>query len=492
MKNRIKLVVCCGLLFGYGINSFAQNSIQRISSHESLLKGALAQTNITPPIGCRLAGHFYESISTGIHDSLWAKAMVIQQENKKFAFVFCDLIGLTAKISSKARSIAAAKTGIPFANILIAATHSHTGPLFYGFQREYFHNKALAKGKDPHETNDYPEFLVNQIVKALVQANNNILPVSIEVGTTKQEGIAHNRRYHMKNGDVLFNPGPLNPDIVSPAGPVDPALGVLLLRDLKSKKLQGGLTVFGMHADGVGGTEISADYPYYLEQSLKTQFGKKFISAFALGPSGDINHIDVKKDEPIYSSSNPENFGKKIAQAVINKVPGLRPVNKPALTMLSSKIILPLQVPTKDQIDSARAIINALYEEKESGEYVKRAGGEAGDFLKRVEMSKYINLAERKSGVEVEVQVFRIDSETAIVGLPGEIFAELGLAIKKQSPFTNTIVMTVCNDKTSYIPTRKAFTEGSYEVTNSIIKPGGGEMLVETSVKLLNKIKNIH
>ena len=50
--------------------------------------------------------------------------------------------------------------------------------------------------------------------------------------------------------------------------------------------------------------------------------------------------------------------------------------------------------------------------------------------------------------------------------------------------------MTVCNDKTSYIPTKKAFAEGSYEVTNAVIKPGSGEMLVDTAVKLLNEVKN--
>ena len=109
-------------------------------------------------------------------------------------------------------------------------------------------------------------------------------------------------------------------------------------------------------------------------------------------------------------------------------------------------------------------------------------------------MSKYLSLETQKKNVQVEVQVFRIDSETAIVGLPGEIFVELGLAIKKRSPFKNTIVMTVCNDKTSYIPTRKAFKEGSYQVTNAIIKSGDGEMLVETAVKLLKRLKysNLH
>jgi hypothetical protein len=87
------------------------------------------------------------------------------------------------------------------------------------------------------------------------------------------------------------------------------------------------------------------------------------------------------------------------------------------------------------------------------------------------------------------VEVFRVDAQTAIVGLPGEIFSELGLAIKKASPFKNTIVLTVCNDKTSYIPTRKAFKEGSYEVTNAVVKTGSGEMLVEAALKLLNQVR---
>ena len=483
MKNYAKLLAL-SLSLNACTNAFAQ-----IAAVPAGLKGGMAKINITPPIGSRLAGHFYESISTGIHDSLWAKAMAFQQGKEKFVFVFCDLIGLTPEISNNARKSASAKTGIPFKNIVIAASHSHTGPLFYGFQHDYFHKKAMVAGIDPHERIEYPGFLTGQLVKAIVLANKDLVAVNIELGITKEEGLSHNRRYYMKNGEVVFNPGPLNPDIVRPAGPVDTDLGVLMLRNAGSKKFIGGLTIFAMHADTYGGTEIGADYPYYIEQTLKAKFGTNFISAFGLGPCGDVNHIDVTKDEPIYSPGNPVKFGSRLGQTVIDAVPKLKQVIKPALAMQSATISLPLQVPDKAQIDSARTIINNLYAAGQSGEYVKRAGGEAGDFIKRVEMSKYISLAARHTGVQVEVSVFRIDAETAIVGLPGEIFAELGLAIKKRSPFKNTIVITVCNDKTSYIPTKKAFTEGSYEVTNAVIKPGGGEMLVETAVKLLKTME---
>lgn len=492
MKNFVKLFALLNFLFfAAALNSLSQNTSSQTILHENVLRGAMAQANITPPVGGRLAGHFYEILSTGVHDSLWAKAIVLQQGNEKVALVFCDLIGLTLNISTNARSQASAETGIPVKNILIAAVHSHTGPLFYGFQHDYFHKKAVAEeGVDPYEKIDYSMFVTGQIVKAIIQANKEVSPIQLEAGIAQQQGISFNRRYCMKDGKVLFNPGPLNPDIVRPAGPVDPGVGIMLLKNLESKKYEGGLTVFAMHADCTGGTKISAGYPYYIGQILEDKFGVNFIAAFAIGACGDINHINVKKDEPIYNPSNPGRIGGTLGEAVINKVPQLNIIRNPSLAMISEKIELPLQVPTEEQVDSAKTMINKLYEVQASGEYVDRAGGETGDFLKRVEMSKYILLESRKPTLQAEVQVLRIDSETAIVGLPGEIFVELGLAIKKRSPFKNTIIITVSNNRISYIPTKKAFKEGSYEVTNSVIKPGGGEMLVETAVTLLNRMKN--
>ena len=89
----------------------------------------------------------------------------------------------------------------------------------------------------------------------------------------------------------------------------------------------------------------------------------------------------------------------------------------------------------------------------------------------------------------MEVRVIRLSADTAIVTLPHEIFVELGLAIKQASPFRNTLVLSLCNDVDFYIPTRKAFAEGSYEVVNSRVKPGAGEALVAAAVGMLKELK---
>jgi hypothetical protein len=76
----------------------------------------------------------------------------------------------------------------------------------------------------------------------------------------------------------------------------------------------------------------------------------------------------------------------------------------------------------------------------------------------------------------------------AIVTLPGEVFVELGLAIKSRSPFETTMVVELANDVPNYIPTLKAFGEGSYEVVNSRLAPGSGEQLVAAAVRMLREL----
>lgn len=212
----------------------------------------VAETDITPPVGYRMAGYFEERRSTGIHDPLMARAMVFQQGPEKIALVFCDLVGVSLNLSRIARQRASEMTGIPMKSILIAATHSHTGPLFDDPRAKYFHQLALEKfGSDSQEQIDYPGFLEEKLIEVICQAQSRLKPAQLAVGVAKQEGLAFNCRFHMMNGTVAFNPGQLNPNIVRPARPTDPDVGMLLVRDAK-QKLRAGLTVFAMHADTVG------------------------------------------------------------------------------------------------------------------------------------------------------------------------------------------------------------------------------------------------
>src|SRR5271167_2348691 len=132
------------------------------------LESAAALVDITPPLGYRMAGYFAERLNTATHDPLFAKALVFRQGDRTAALVFCDLVGVPRAVASRARERASAATGIPVANIAVAATHSHTGPLYFGGMHTHLHGKAIAaEGRDKREALDYRAQLVDRVAQAV-------------------------------------------------------------------------------------------------------------------------------------------------------------------------------------------------------------------------------------------------------------------------------------------------------------------------------------
>jgi hypothetical protein len=142
----------------------------------------------------------------------------------------------------------------------------------------------------------------------------------------------------------------------------------------------------------------------------------------------------------------------------------------------SETVAIPLQKYSAARIAEARQAMGGI-------------GGKEIPFLKQVEAYKIMDLQLRGETLTAEVQVFKIGADTAIVALPGEIFCELGMLIRQRSPFRNTMIVELANDSIGYVPTLRAFKEGSYEVVNSRVEAGGGEKLVETAARLLQSFR---
>jgi len=437
------------------------------------LTAGVAVTDITPPVGYRMSGYFSERLSTGTLNPLHAKAVVLRQGSESAAMVFCDIIGLSLDVTSRARKQAAEETGIPAENILIAATHSHTGPLYFGALRKHFHDQAVTQhGSDPCEKVDYASALAAKIVKAIKQADAAPKQVRIEAGSAEQQNLSFNRRFHMKDGTVRFNPGVLNPDIVRPAGPIDPQVGIVFFRGTQNNLAEAALVNFPLHLDTTGGTLYAADYPFYLEQSLREKLGEQFVVLFGTGTCGDINHIDVTKKDRLKT----DYIGRTLAETVNASMESLKTIAQPALAVRSKVVEVPLQKYGPEKVAWAR-------------ENIKKVGTNELSFLEQVEAYKILAVQMRHSStIPLEVQVFRLSRDVAVVGLPGEVFVDLGLAVKRASPFATTLVIELCQDAPGYIPTKKAFAEGSYETVNSRIAPGGGEIMAEAAIELLKEL----
>lgn len=440
-----------------------------IAAQEPQLQIGLAEIDITAPVGYRMDGYFTERLATGQKDPLKAKALVFQQGDARAALVVCDLLGMPQSMSRDVRARAAARTGIPADHIAITATHTHTGPLFAGERARIFSEQAAAKyGKDPLASVNYPQTLRDKLVDVIVDANARLTPASMELVRTEDDRLSFNRRYHLKDGSVRFNPGVLNPEIVRPAGPIDPDLPFILFN--RDKKPIGSLSVFALHADTVGGTEYSADYPGQLAAELRREFGDGFISLFGLGTCGDINHIDVSGRRKYDAWL----IGRQLGVDLVSARPR-QPIERAALAVASTRLSLPLRSVSAAQAATARA--NAL-----------KIGTSELPFLAQVETATTLDLLRRGPTLDAEIQALRLSPDVAIVLLPGEVFVDLGLAIKRASPFRHTLVVELANDNPAYIPTEKAFKEGSYETVNSRIAPGGGERLAEAAIQLLKEV----
>lgn len=436
------------------------------------LKVGVATIDITPPLGYRMAGYYSERKNTGTKDPLQAKALVVRQGNRAAALVFCDLVGVPRSITQPVREAAARATGIPWENIAVGATHSHTGPLFSGVLRKHFDHASTTAPTDA-PTDAYLTHLKDALVSVISKADAQARPARLSAGFAEEPRLSFNRRFHMKNGEVRFNPGPFNPDIVKVAGPIDPDVGMIAIRPPGEDRLSAVLTVFAMHLDTVGGTEYSADYPFYLERELRSAFNPDLISLFGAGTCGDINHVDVTTK----TRRTTAELGTVLGRTAAARLPGLETVATPSLAAKRAVLSLPLQSFPPDRIATARVAL-------------KDVGTSKLSFLEQVEAVKIVDLADNypQDKIDQEVQVFRLGPELAVVALPGEVFVEHGLAIKKASPFATTLIVELMNDNPAYIPTLKGFSEGSYEIINSRLAPGSGEKLVEAAVGLLKEL----
>lgn len=443
------------------------------------LQAGVAVADITPPPGYRMAGYYNERRNTGTHDPLLAKAIVFQQGAVKAALVECDIVNMPAAVSSEARARAEKRAGIPVSHITIAATHSHTGPLFTGPLRKLWNEQAVAKtGSDSAEAFDYPAALIERIARAVADAAKNIRPVILAAGVGEETRLSFNRRFHMKDGAVRFNPGRGNPEIVRPAGPIDPDVTVLLFSDAASRKPFASVTNFAMHLDTIGGTEYAADYPYYVERRLREKLGSEFISIFGTGTCGDINHINVNAAaNQLKGHAEAERIGNALGDTIVATLPKVMDQREPSLAVRQKTIEVPAQQFSPAEIAKAQ-------------ERMPKIGTRDLTFLEQVEANKIVDVAQRYSSgrVPIEVVAIRLNKDVALVSLPGEVFVELGLAIKKASPFKTTLVIELANDAPAYIPTTKAFAEGSYEIVNSRVAPGGGEKLADLAISLLKEL----
>lgn len=426
------------------------------------LTAGAAQTNITPPLESQLAGSLHARWATDVHDELQAKALVLDDGTTQLAVVVCDVIVVTREVCDAAKTLIAERVGIPAEHVLIAATHTHTGPAM----AEYFETKPDAK---------YLDFFVTRVADAVQLAANRIQPARIGYGVGNEPRCVFNRRFHMKDGSVRMNPGYGNPDIVKVAGPIDPEIPTLFVERSDGQPIAV-LANYALHYVGAPGHMISADYFGMFAEELQKLAGANFVAMLANGCCGDINNIDVHhRREDTRPFAQTRKVARMVAENVWETRTGVEMRDNLSLSAAITEVACPIRKPPPDALAAYR---------------VKWENAGDTPTLEEHYAHERLLVSQWPDERVTPVQAFRI-GDCAIVALTGEIFCQLGLDLKAASPLKPTFIIELANDYTGYIPTRIGHAQGGYETElarSSYLASGTGEQMVEAARQLLDTL----
>jgi neutral ceramidase len=440
------------------------------------LRVGIAAVDITPPLGIPMAGYYHARGADGVLDPLFAKALVIESDGRRAAIVALDLISVTRNITDQARAAIVRDTGIAADHVMIAATHAHTGPELADRGQ-----RAGDLGGQSALAVDYTEGLPAKIAETVRLAHNRLQPAQVSAAKGRCEDLTFNRRYFMRDGSVGWNPGKSNPDIVMPAGPSDPEVGLLYVAPIGAndpRQAMAAYVNFAMHTDTCGGSRFSADWPGALNRVLAGYHGTNHLTLVGLGACGNLNHLDFGWSWPQNTGAEGHRIGTLLGAAVFQAYKHLQPVAPGPLRARSEIVELALPEITPAQVEEARNLVASTKDDR------------GANFMKLVRAYRALDVAGRQGKPHrVEVQVIALGSDVAWVSLPGEVFVELGLAIKQRSPFPHTYVVELANENIGYIPDRRSYAEGNYEPASARCAAGSGEQLVEAAVRLLNELK---
>ena len=443
------------------------------------IRAGAATANITPPLGCSLAGGMTDRKANFVHDELHVRAVAMDNSRTRMAIAVVDSCAVPRKIFDAAKELIHQHTGIPIAQILMAATHTHSAPAAdHLFQSE----------PDP----DYTRFLTLKIADAVRMAVAKLEPARLGWGSGREDRLVFNRRYQMKPGaiplnpfgaqdQVLMNPAAGNESILKAAGPVDPDVALLAAETLDGKPIFA-LSSYALHYTGVPSTHISADYFAVWAREMQRLAGGDFLAVLANACSGNINGVNFLKPPRAWHAYEMTNTYAEMLAAETYRV--WRSIDWRDTVELSGTIEeleLATRQPSAADLEEARKILSAEGPPPLLG-YKKREAIYARETILLPQHATPI--------VKTWVQTLRIGN-LGIATMPGEAFVELGMAVKQASPFGTTMLIELANDYRGYIPTEEAFAAGGYETwraKSSYLEQKAASKLVRSAVGQLERL----
>lgn len=450
-------------------------------------RAGFAERDITPDLGMEQPGGYGKAYHTKLHDACKVRAAVFDDGASRVALVGIDALLIRGATVAAARAKIAAQTGIPAGHVLVAASHSHSaGPTGMILPGEFDHAsplvQKLAYEKSSIANADYLRRVETAIVEAVVEADRIRQPAQCGAGAGHEDRAAFNRRFHMRSGLTATHPGQGNPEIVEPAGPIDPQVGVLGAWD-EMGQLRGCVVNFSCHATtGPGG--ISADYVYYLEQTIRGLFGADVVVVFLPGAAADVTQVDNRSPYQIkqFGEEAARRVGGRVGAEAIRALLAMHPGSLAPVAAKQEILKIKRRPPRPERSAEALAVVQKDPAQVDATEWT---------FAKEIVLLDA--RLDREPIADVEVQAVQV-GPAVFLACPAEYFCQFGLDMRAASPFPLTMSVSLANDCVGYVPTEEALGPrgGGYETrltSYSNLEPMAGQRMADALLALAHGMK---
>lgn len=416
-----------------------------------------AKEDITPVRGIALCGYFNPRPNKGVMDPLTVKAAIFRSEGDIAGIVSFDLCFIPRALVE--RFIKAVRDlGFDWADrILFCATHTHTGPY-------------TTKCFDDYSDQAYLDTVVARTASAVKDAFANLAPAELFGTKTECNTLAYNRRFWMKNGSVLTNPGKMNPEIDRPEGPMDPEIPLFAVKQEGEYRFL--LANIVNHTDTIGTDFVSADWPGRMEHEIQHALGYDIPVMTIVGAQGNINHFNITTPVDQTSYAEACRIGKGYAAVILSALYQLNKIEFSGIKVAVREMEVPYRQVTDEEYAEAKRVIEANKDavmeagrDFTSEDIAKKHPFVMKFFAQMLADCRDKPIAEKR--VEMLMSI-KFGDKLGIISLPCEPFVEIGLGIKEVSPFPFTVIVGLGMGETEYVALKdKYFHGGGYETSPS-------------------------
>ena len=452
----------------------------------SVFQVGYAEVNINPPLGIGIAGYYVPRFAKGFLDDLKALALALSLDGTDILLLSVDNEGITKPLADKFRTAIAEKSGIAFENIFLSVTHTHTGPLV---------EPTVAFPAPEEPIAQYQDFVARRLADAAVLslADRKPAKMGFAVGHAPDR-IAYIRRYKMKDGTTMTCPPVGDPNIDHPIGALDQRVNILRFDREGAESVV--LVNYGLHADTINGELLSPDFPGWMRRTVeKALDGTKCIffngaegdvgSTHVFPEGGDMNDTEISFDNEMKSPGMARFIGRALAGTVLQVYDKVEYLPVARIGITTQEVVVAANVPDPEALPLAHK-----YKE------LHDAGRDDLIPYTSIDLTTVVAEAMRMCRLEHGPRAFKLYltgvqiGEIAMVGIPGEPFTGIGVAIKEAPGWKCILPCGLTNGQEGYFPLRDAFDEGGYEARSSVYTGDVADDIIRGAHTMLEKLRN--